>query len=360
MRIAFYAPLKPPGHPVPSGDRAMARLLIAALERAGHAVTLASDLRAYLPDPGNAADLARLEAAAARERARIAALWRREGAPDLWFCYHPYAKSPDLIGPPLATAFGLPWVSAEASLSARRDHGLWAETQARMRPALAAAAVNIGLTARDRAGLAAELPGARLAALAPFLGIDALPPAAPLAGRRIAAVAMMRAGDKMASFRALAGAMAALPGETLAVAGDGPMRGEVEALFPGSVEWRGRLPAEGVAALLAGAALYLWPGCGEAFGLAYLEAQAAGLPVVAFATAGVPEVVGEGGLLVPEGDATALAAAARRLLDDAGLRRRMGAAGRAQVAARHLLPAAATALDRILRDSLPAARRAAE
>jgi len=36
MRLAFYAPLKPPDHPVPSGDRRISRLLIQALERAGH------------------------------------------------------------------------------------------------------------------------------------------------------------------------------------------------------------------------------------------------------------------------------------------------------------------------------------
>ena len=47
MRVAFYAPLKPPDHAVPSGDRRMARLLMAALERAGHRVILASRLRAF-------------------------------------------------------------------------------------------------------------------------------------------------------------------------------------------------------------------------------------------------------------------------------------------------------------------------
>src|SRR3990172_8095375 len=45
MRIAFYAPLKPPDHPVPSGDRRMARLLMTALRHAGHEVDLASRLR---------------------------------------------------------------------------------------------------------------------------------------------------------------------------------------------------------------------------------------------------------------------------------------------------------------------------
>jgi len=47
MRVAFYAPMKPPGHPAPSGDRRTARLLIAALEREGHRVEVASTFRSY-------------------------------------------------------------------------------------------------------------------------------------------------------------------------------------------------------------------------------------------------------------------------------------------------------------------------
>ena len=45
--VAFYAPLKPPDHPTPSGDRRMARALLQALERTGAAVELASRLRSY-------------------------------------------------------------------------------------------------------------------------------------------------------------------------------------------------------------------------------------------------------------------------------------------------------------------------
>src|SRR6202008_5084540 len=62
MRIAFYAPLKPPTHPVPSGDRRMARLLMAALARANHQVRLASRFRSREGegDPGRQASLARI------------------------------------------------------------------------------------------------------------------------------------------------------------------------------------------------------------------------------------------------------------------------------------------------------------
>ncbi|WP_292152755.1 glycosyltransferase, partial [Mesorhizobium sp.] len=62
--------------------------------------------------------------------------------------------------------------------------------------------------------------------------------------------------------------------------------------------------------------IYVWPGCGEAYGVAYLEAQAAGLPVVAQDIAGVPEVVRDGqtGFLTPPGDVAAFTSAIERLL----------------------------------------------
>ncbi len=47
MRIEFHAPLKHPGHPVPSGDRRMARLFVEALRRAGHDVRCGTRLRSH-------------------------------------------------------------------------------------------------------------------------------------------------------------------------------------------------------------------------------------------------------------------------------------------------------------------------
>jgi phosphatidylinositol alpha-1,6-mannosyltransferase len=69
----------------------------------------------------------------------------------------------------------------------------------------------------------------------------------------------------------------------------------------------------------------------EGFGLVFLEASASGLPVIGTTGSGVEEAVidGETGLLVPQGDPAALADAITRLLADANLRARMGAAGRA-------------------------------
>lgn len=355
IRIAFYAPMKSPDHPVASGDRLMAQMLVRCLARAGYRVDLVSTLRTRLGAADDGTGWRALQQAAAAERARLADHWQATAPPDLWFCYHPYYKSPDLVGPDLARRFGLTYVTCEASWSARRNLGHWVETQALALAAVRQAAANLCLTRRDAAGLAQAAPKARLAMLPPF--IDTAPFAAPPRPEplHLVTVAMMRAGDKLASYRHLAQSLAQLPeglAWRLSVAGDGPARAAVQALLAdlpeGRIRWLGAIDQAGVAALLATGAVYLWPGVNEAYGLAYLEAQAAGLPVAAFDTAGVPEVV-QGGL-VPDGDTVALTAHLATMLRDPARTAREGLAARAYVRQNHSLDAATRRLAAILED----------
>ncbi len=83
-----------------------------------------------------------------------------------------------------------------------------------------------------------------------------------------------------------------------------------------------------LAALYAGAEALLHPALLEGFGLTPLEAMAAGTTVVAFAAPGVAEVVGDAGVLVPVGDADALAQGLLEMLADPDRRARLGARGR--------------------------------
>jgi glycosyltransferase involved in cell wall biosynthesis len=111
---------------------------------------------------------------------------------------------------------------------------------------------------------------------------------------------------------AIAGcARAGLP---LVVAGDGPLRADLEALAArtgGDVRFAGRVADDELARLRATAALAVVPSrAAETFGLAAAEAMAAGLPVVAAATGALGELVDPAGLVTP-GDPAALAAAAR-------------------------------------------------
>ena len=360
MKIAFYAPLKSPGHPVPSGDRLMARQIMAVLRMAGHQVDVASELRSFTPTPeaGPRAEIARQ---AEDEVARLLGRSQGESRPDLWFTYHPYYKTPDLLGPPVAKQLGIPYVTAEASYSRRHDDNGWGENQRLIADAVRLATVNLCFTERDRIGLSGAIPDGRYERFLPF--IDAAPFGSTISAsdpRRLITVAMLRRGDKFDSYVMLAEALKLIRNRnwTLTVIGDGPMRAEVSALFStfggDRIFWRGERSTSEIAAELATAAIYVWPGCNEAYGLAYLEAQAAGLPVVAQATAGVPEVVMDGvtGLLTPAGNFKAYADAIARLLNDEKQRQTMAEAAHGFVHRERSLSAAAKRLETILRKHL--------
>jgi glycosyltransferase involved in cell wall biosynthesis len=89
-------------------------------------------------------------------------------------------------------------------------------------------------------------------------------------------------------------------------------------------------PRQDVPALMHALDVFAMPSIWEGFGLVLLEAMAAGKPIVASRTATIPEVVldGETGVLVPPGDAVALADALAGLADAPDLARRLGEAGR--------------------------------
>ncbi|MFJ6195456.1 glycosyltransferase [Micromonospora sp. NPDC092111] len=117
----------------------------------------------------------------------------------------------------------------------------------------------------------------------------------------------------------------------LVMAGDGPSRRALAARSAGlPVHFTGFLPdRSAVATLLATADVVLAPGPVETFGLAGLEALAAGTPVVVNAASALPEVVGAAGVAA-YGTPTAIADAVVRLLDRPAAARRAAARARAE------------------------------
>jgi glycosyltransferase involved in cell wall biosynthesis len=359
MRIAFYAPLKPPDHETPSGDRRVARLLLDALGLAGHEPALASHLRSFDP-VGRAFRQKRLAARGKQAAERLIARWRArpDTAPGLWFTYHLYYKAPDWIGPAVSSALGIPYVLAEASFAAKRADGPWDLGHRAVEAALRQADRVIGLNSADRDGVLPLLAHPdRFVALPPFLdaGVYGAPIRAPNAEPCLIAVAMMRPGDKLASYRVLGAALSQLVDLpwSFEVIGDGTACDEVRAVLAplgARVHYAGALDETAIATRLAAADLFVWPAINEAFGMALLEAQASGLPVVAGNCGGVGDIVADGttGLLIPPHDADAFAAAVRTLLEDPARRTRFGVAARDKVRREHDLPAAAARLANII------------
>lgn len=373
MRVAFYAPLKSAAHPVPSGDRQIARALLQALGHAGHESIVASAFRSF-DGSGDAARQSRLQRIGERVAQRLIVRWRDARAPDAWLTYHLYHKAPDILGPAVARALRIPYVVAEASISPRQRDGPWARGHALAVDAVRAADAIICLNPRDVPQVC-RVRGSddAVTLLPPFIDVAAFTALARVAGPaprsggppRMITVAMMRGGAKLASYRALAAALAGLRDLewSLRIVGDGPARADVERAFADMgdrVSFLGACDVAAIATLLGDSDVFVWPAIDEAIGLVFIEAQACGLAVVGGDSAGVAAVVDAGrtGLLVPERDIGAFAAAMRALLTNVPLRERLRAAAAYYVRARHDLPAAAAGLDAVLRDAV-ARRRVA-
>ncbi|RDI74288.1 Glycosyltransferase [Gaiella occulta] len=138
--------------------------------------------------------------------------------------------------------------------------------------------------------------------------------------------------------RAFALARDAVPGLELSLAGAGPLEGALrqragELGLAGAVRFLGLVSPIGPA--MEEAAIVVVPSLGEGFGMVALEAMERGRAVIASDVGGLPEIVGDGetGLIVPRGDAAALAGAIARLAADPERLAAMGAAGRARALA---------------------------
>lgn len=356
--VAFYAPLKSPNHPLPSGDRTMARLLMKALDAAGFAPQLASELRT-LERRGDRQAQENLKQQSLAEASRLIAHYKNlpeELHPRLWFTYHVYYKAPDWIGPLVSEALNIPYVIAEGSRAAKRAQGLWALAHAGAEEALDHADAIFVMTAKDRIALEqAHQAHQILIDLPPFLDASewpALTSPRNAGTPRLLTVAMMREGDKLASYRILASALEKVTHLSwlLDIVGDGEARPEIERLFApflGRVSFHGQIESRSdLAALYETADLFVWPAVNEAYGMVLLEAQLFGCAVIAGNFGGVSSVVepGRTGLLTLPGDATAFADVMRDLLEHPERLRHLGDEARRFVTRERTLDGAAARL----------------
>lgn len=351
MKIALYAPFKPLDHPAPSGDRTIGRELAAALAEQGIETVVPTRFRSRWL---SARPLLWLPALAARREALETASRERV---DAFVTYHTYYKSPDVVGPYVARRLGIPYVVFQGIYSTKQRRRLATRLGFEFnRRALLAAKVVFTNRRLDADNLRRLLPENRIVAVRP--GIDPEAFAFDAAARRelrrewnvgdapvVVTAAMFRDDVKSKSLAYLFLRLGELARQGqaffLVVAGDGEMRAPLAELaereLPGRHRFLGLVAREDLGAVYGAGDLFAFPGIRESLGMVYLEAQAAGLPVVALADGGVPEVVaaGRSGLLTPPGDAGAYRAALAELITDKARRRAMGEAAFAYVRAEH-------------------------
>lgn len=351
MRICFYTPFKPLGHPQPSGDLIIARGLFDYLRQQGHDVGVASDLRArwIFREPWRWPRLL-------LERRRTLRRLKKQPC-DLWFTYHSYYKAPDLLGSFVAERLRIPYVIFQGIYATKRKRklGTWPGFILNKR-ALCSARFIFTNKQVDLVNLHRLLAADRIGFVSPGIAPEAFTfdARARHEWRRrwavgkepvILTAAMFRPDVKTAGLIQVIRTCAALSRQGvrfhLAIAGEGRERNQLERLarrhLPGKVRFLGRLSAAEMRKFYSAGDLFVFPGFGESLGMVYLEAQACGLPVVAFANGGIPEVVrdAETGILVPLGDEKGFTQAVADLLADPGRRRLMGRAGADHVRRHH-------------------------
>jgi len=352
LKIAFCTPFKPVDHPNVSGDVTIARDLLATLRGFGHSVVVlpfypARDIwRRPGRWPGALAALGRMVEAA-------------RGA-DCWLSHGSYYKVPDIFGPTASARLSIPYFLFQASYARSRARHIatWPGYALNRRAMLRADHVFCNRV-NDLAGCAKILAADRYSPVRPGLpdGLFGRDEAARLRLRAdwragpdtVVAVcaAMMRPGVKAAgvewTIRACAAAARAMPPGRelrLVVAGDGPMRAELEttarAALGGGAHFLGMVDRADLPGVFSAGDLFAFPGLRESVGMVYLEAQRCGLPVVATDDEGAPHVVAHGvsGLITPANE-TAFAQAVNRLVADSDLRLRLGARAVDHVAGRH-------------------------
>ncbi len=364
MNISFYAPFKPLGHLHPSGDLVTATGIFDYLSDGGHQVLTASTLRCrwlywkpWLWPP------------LLSERRQVSRKFSVNPV-DLWFTYHSYYKAPDLLGPYVSQKLRIPYVIFQGIYSTKRRRKLKTRPGFYLNKATLLAADHVFTNKKvDLLNLKRLLPEDRVTYVAPGIKPDEFSfdqrARDELRGQWrqndepvIFSAAMFRRDVKTRGLKWVIRACGELGRRgqrfQLVIAGDGKERTALEKLAaeqaPGRVRFVGKISRSELYRYYSAADLFVFPGIGESLGLVFLEAQACGLPVVAFDNAGVPEAVQDGktGFLVPVGEMEPFVNAVQRLLGDKGLRRQMGERASAYVRDRHDLKKNYQAIERVL------------
>lgn len=351
MRISFYTPFKPLDHANPSGDLMIARGLYGYLKNQGNKILIMSNFRSrwVFWKPWIWTWLI-------RDTRRIMRTIAPNGV-DLWFTYHSYYKAPDLLGSFISRRLKIPYVIFQGiySTKRKRDWKTWPGFVLN-RAALCAADHVFSNKKVDYLNMKRLLPSQRITYVKPGISPHAF---SFDAGARdelkklwdvgnepvVLSAAMFRPDVKTQGLSLVIRVCGELFRKGLrfylVIAGEGRERNRLLQLakehLPDRVRFVGKIPRNEMYRFYSAGDIFAFPGIRESLGMVFLEAQSCGIPVVAFANGGIPEVVrdGETGFLVPLYDSDRFAKAIEFLLTKRDIRQKMGQTAQVHVRESH-------------------------
>ena len=366
MRISFYTPFKPLDHANPSGDLMIARGLYGYLKNQGNKILIMSHFRSrwVFWKPWIWTWLI-------RDTRRIMRTIAPNGV-DLWFTYHSYYKAPDLLGSFISRRLKIPYVIFQGiySTKRKRDWKTWPGFVLN-RAALCAADHVFSNKKVDYLNMKRLLPSQRITYVKPGISPHAF---SFDAGARDELKKLWDVGDEpvvlsAAMFRPDVktqglSLVIRVCGELfrkglrfyLVIAGEGRERNRLLQLskehLPGRVRFVGKIPRNEMYRFYSSGDIFAFPGIRESLGMVFLEAQSCGIPVVAFANGGIPEVVrdGETGFLVPLYDSDRFAEAIEFLLTKRDIRQKMGQTAQVHVRESHDININYKEMEKVLED----------
>lgn len=344
MKIAFYAPLKPITHSNPSGDREIGRSIHRYFIEKEASVFILSDFRTRW--------FFRSPVRWLRYFMSLAKAFRRVQIekPDIYFTYHLYYKAPDPIASVLAWWFSKPYFVFEGMYArkAALKPGRWMGFLF-TRFALTYATKIFSDKTEDFEYLQKWFPPEKVVFLPPSIDLTLFRPSLEKRklGRQmlgiafeeivICTVAMLRPDRKTEGVEFLLECLSELKEEGYLFRwvhiGSGQkesyIRERAFELLGHRAQLLGRMESSRIAEVLVASDIFAFPGIDEGFGLVYVEAQASGLPVVAFLNGGVPDAVDDSnsGFLTKFMDKEDYKLALKKLMRDPLLRQKMGTAG---------------------------------
>lgn len=330
IKVAFYSPLKSVADNRPSGDREIARSLYYFLESQGFRISVTSHLSTK-SSPKNPFQSIFRSFIYLKDLIRL--LTNRS---DWLFTYHNYYKAPDLFHPLASKILGTHYIvyepSFKPSLADKKPLLHWL-----MKRSFKQATLLVCNKAKDYEVMHQYFPQTAVF-FRPGISADIILPKDNQSERnrkiRLISVAVLRPKKKFPSVQWLVESLSDLQSRGIDFdyvhVGGGACFESLsdyceKKMLPGSYRLTGMLNHEETLAELRQADIYVYPGEGEAIGMSYIEAQAQGLPVVAFKNSGTQGVVthAESGFLCEPFDRRQFNDYLIALMEDAQLRQRM-------------------------------------